>query len=349
MTVTNTFSGTYFSATLPDIKISTSAVRVHTKMDIDGVCIYDEYLYPIIGEIRIRDLTTLFTPYAKARLSIAVNFTFIEQNLVDGLSTEGTPVTLSGTVIYCAADMNISAQEFIDGHFLSLLIGTKITAIGRLEYLHYIGTDVASVTSYYSDGSIAQFTPDKVGGNSKYTTIDVSAAHFSKEGLVLCKYVVTAGSRTQNFEIDFDIPDCAPILLFVNSFGCQELAYCTGTHQVAPEYKRSTTYIDGKLRNYDIQETRTFKANTGILNFEMSNWFDDVFRSQEIYIVNIYNDAAAVGREMVIVDSKSDNSNNDDELPRFTFSYQYAQINQNVLQLERAGRIFDNTFDNTFN
>jgi hypothetical protein len=36
-------------------------------------------------------------------------------------------------------------------------------------------------------------------------------------------------------------------------------------------------------------------------------------------------------------------------MPRFTFSYQYAQRIQNVLQMDRVGRIFDNTFDHTFN
>ena len=55
------------------------------------------------------------------------------------------------------------------------------------------------------------------------------------------------------------------------------------------------------------------------------------------------------GKEVVITDSKSELSNDDDELPRFTFSYQYAQRIQNVLQMNRVGRIFDNTFDHTFN
>ena len=55
------------------------------------------------------------------------------------------------------------------------------------------------------------------------------------------------------------------------------------------------------------------------------------------------------GKEVVITDSKSDRSNDDAELPRITFTYQYAQRNHNVLQLYREGRIFDNTFDDTCN
>ena len=103
------------------------------------------------------------------------------------------------------------------------------------------------------------------------------------------------------------------------------------------------------LRNYRIKETRVFEANTGVLTVPMANWVDELFRSQSVYIVNFVDGFAHVGKEVVITDSKSDNSNDDDFMPSFTFSYQYAQRVQNVLQLDRAGRIFDNTFDNTFN
>ena len=51
---------------------------------------------------------------------------------------------------------------------------------------------------------------------------------------------------------------------------------------------------------------------------------------------------------MTLTESKSEVSNLDDEIARFTFSYQYAQRIHNVIDLQRAGRIFDNTFDNTF-
>ena len=56
-----------------------------------------------------------------------------------------------------------------------------------------------------------------------------------------------------------------------------------------------------------------------------------------------------VGKRVTISDSKSDNDNLIDTIPRFTFSYSYAQRQHNVLDMRRAGRIFDNTFDNTFN
>ena len=165
-------------------------------------------------------------------------------------------------------------------------------------------------------------------------------------------YTVEAGSRSQRFEIDFSCPDCAPILEFYNSFGVWELLYCTGTHKVSPQYKRSSTRIKGLLCNYHIEETRNFMADTGILTTAMANWAEDLFRSDEVYVVNVIDGQITStdgGKLVAITDSKSEITNDIDFMPRFTFTYQYAQRMQNVLQLNRVGRIFDNTFDDTFN
>ena len=51
----------------------------------------------------------------------------------------------------------------------------------------------------------------------------------------------------------------------------------------------------------------------------------------------------------MVTDSKSENSNTPDTLPRFTFSYRYATEQQNYIDMGRAGKIFDNTFDYTVN
>lgn len=346
ITITNTLSGKCFSCTVPDISFAIDGYRAAVKINVDGSTIYSEYLYPAAGKILLGDLGDLLTPYAQQKLVIDVQI-LITEEYQDDSTTNNSEIDAS--VIYCQADFGTTASDFVENHFLSILLGSKITAIGRLEYLHYLGTESATVTAYYDDETNKSFPIVPVGGNDKYTTIDVSPSQFVTEGKVLASYVVTAGSRSQEFDIDFNAPDCAPILIFDNSFGCEELVYCTGTHTVSPTYKRDSTYILGKLQNYNIEETRTFKADSGILNIPMANWLDDLFRSQFVRIVNIYNGTPNIGKEVIITDSKSEYTNKDDMLPRFTFSYQYAQKVQNVIELNRAGRIFDNTFDNTFN
>ncbi len=346
ITVTNTISGQYLSCSIPDVRFSINGYRAAVTMAVDGKQIFRENLYPAASMITLSDLGGLVTPYVKASLTGQLRIDIVEEYLD---STQQNTATLAADIIYCVADIGTTAADFCQKHFLSVLMGTKQTALNRLEYLHYIGTEQATVTAYYDDGSQGTFALQPVGGNDRYTTIDVTPSQFVAEGKQLASFVVIAGNRTQQYELDFHNPDCAPILIFDNSFGVEELLYCTGTHVVSPQYKRDTAWVEGKQRNYNIEETRSFKADTGVMNTAMANWADELFRSPYIRVVNFYNGFPNIGKEVMITESKSEYSNDDDELVRFTFSYQYSQRNQNVVDLRREGRIFDNTFDHTFN
>lgn len=330
----------FFTSGIPDISISgTDGISKEVTVTCDGDVVFDERLCPLGGVITLSNLGELLEPYARRSLVCSVT--------VSAGSVSGTM-----TVLYSMADVGVDADTFYNGYFLSILMGTKITARGRRELLWYYGSGSATVTAEYDDGTNGSFNATAVGGSSSYTCIDVSPDNYVALNKQLLAYTVSAGSRRQRFEMDLTEPDCAPMLEFYNSFGVWEYIYCTGTHQVSPDYKRSQARISGHLRNYRIVETRTFKADTGVLNTAMANWADDLFRSDEVYVVNVENGHVASadgGKEVVITDSKSDNSNDDDHKPRFTFSYQYAQRIHNVLQMNRVGRIFDNTFDHTFN
>ena len=330
----------FFTSGMPDVTIpGTDGTPVEVTVTCDGEQLLQESLWPIGNVITLTDLGELLEPYAR-------------RQLVCSVSISAGNTTSICTVLYAMVDVGISASEFYNGYFLSILMGTKITAAGRRELLWYYGSGSASVTAEYDDGTTGSFPAAAVGSSGTYMCIDVSPDNFTASGKQLAAYTVSAGSRRQRFEMDFSEPDCAPILEFYNSFGVWEYIYCTGTHQVGSDFKRSQARIGGRLRNYKIEETRTFKADTGILNTAMANWAEDLFRSDEVYVVNVVNGSvqdANGGREVVLSDSKSDRTNEDDHMPRFTFSYQYAQRIQNVLQMDRVGRIFDNTFDHTFN
>lgn len=344
------FTSRYFTSDLPDVTVTMRSGAVKVEMTVrygnDGDIYFHETLWPVNNLVTLTELGMLLEPFARQHLELPLTVTARQLDDNDG---QVYTQTVNPYVYFSLADVGVSAADFYASSFLTLLQGPKTTAIGRLEYLHYYGSGAASCTATYTDGTTASFTPQAVAGNSVYTTIDVSPYHFTASGKTLASFVVSAGQRRQQFVIDFRNPDCAPILIFDNSFGVQELIYCTGTHKVDPSYERKQTRIGRMLRNYLLRETRTFQASTGALSTAMANWADDLFRSQEVRVVNIVNGFASIGKEVVITDSKSEHSNDDDSLPSFTFSYQYAQRIHNVLQPERAGRIFDNTFDETFN
>lgn len=345
MTIT-TLLQSYFHAQLPDISIRTSAASVNVRVSLGSVKLYEEVLYTIDGAVVLQDLAQLVEPWLAETLTDTLIIAAMELTS-DGASTSVT-ASASTMVVYGWVDVDMACSVFCNYHFLSLLNGPKTTSEGRLEYLHYLGAETGEVVAYY-DGRYQKTWPTTAAaGNGKFTTIDVSPDRFEVEGKRLLQYTVTVGNRRQEFVMDMEKPDCAPVLLFTNSFGCQELLYCVGKHEVNPEYDRTSAYINKRRRNYRIVERRKFTADTGLLSEAEMNWVDELFRSKEIYVVNFVNGVPRVGKEVLISDSESHFSNEFDAIPRAVFTYMYAQRCHNVMQTERAGRIFDNTFDNTF-
>ena len=331
-----------FSSTLDEIIFTASAGPANFCLKMGDAVILDEnYVPDSSGRVVIYDLQKLVEPYLRTNLIESFSYT-----ITDG---DASPKSRSFTVQYCAAESSLTARSFMEQYFLSSLMGEKVTASARREFLHLVVTEVTPVTAvctYWADGSLVVLDKSVTDLNNlnKVVTIEVSSSLFEEEGKELVKYEIHAGQRRQLYMLDYQCLDVAPALLFTNSFGCQETFYCTGTHELDPQFSRSASLIGGKLRNYLIEENRVFSANTGVLNVPMSMWADDLFRSREVYLL----EDNKADKEITITESDSKRTNDYDAMYIYTFKYRYAQRNHNILHLPKAGRVFDFTFDNTF-
>ena len=125
ITVLKSLSGTYFSASIPDLSFTIGGSRAGVVMTVDGVKMYDEHLYQYDGSIELTDLSALFTSYAHARLSVDITITITD--LGDNDAVIDTKV-LNAKVVYCAADftqgtVTAKAEDFLRTHFLSIYSG----------------------------------------------------------------------------------------------------------------------------------------------------------------------------------------------------------------------------------
>lgn len=344
-----------FLSNLEDVIFGSNADHAEVLVAVtyagDTETIYDETLYPDAeGRIELAEMSELLEPYVRARLNVVMQATIKEYNASDVLQSQLS--TTPCTVLFAMVDIGEEASEFVTKHFLTTLNGPKVTDIGCEERLYAYDVSSVTITAEYlsSNGGIVT----KTGTLTPAGTSDsISAFFVSPDNILellgsswgsLVRYTVTAGNRSQVFDIERGARP-VPSLAFINSFGCIEFLHCHGTHQKDSKYTRQSTRIRGQLRNYKVQEERNFKANTGWLTTDMADWADELFRSQEVYL---WVDGQC-GREVVITESTSIISNEDSDMPSFDFTYQYSQRLHNVMQRTHAGRIFDNTFDHTFN
>ena len=339
-----------FSSDIDDIIFATSEERGDILLTVTAagtnaaVTVLNETLYAIGGRITLCELGALIEPYVRQyqELTLACSF------------DDGTPVSITPvTVFFANADVGMSAASFVQSHFLTTLSGEKITSHLRDEFLYARGASSATITAtvLLSSGTIQTLTASlsaeatNVVSRFRVSPDTVASAISLPTGATLLSYTITSGSREASFRVIEEVQPPAPSLIFVNSFGCDEIIHCIGTHKKESRFDRSQARILGLLSNYRVVEDRVFTANTGALNSPMADWADELFRSED---VRHWFDGAP-GKNVVITDSKSELTNDDDFIPSYSFSYVYAQRIHNVLQPSHAGRIFDYTFDYTFN
>lgn len=343
-----------FSGMLPDVIFGSNAdhsvVSVIITASGETRTVFSETLFPTSGRITLEEIPDMVSPYARQSLTLSLTVRIEEFNAAG--QSVATLSTTPSTVICGMADVGEPASVFCQSHFLTILNGTKLTSMGLEERLYAYGTAQVTVTGTYcqTDGSLDERSATLTAAA---TTSGVSAFFVSPSDMdillggtgTLVGYSVEAGGRRQRFEVRELLTEPSPSLAFINSFGVTEFIHCVGTHQKDAKFTRSTGRFHGKRRNYRIEEDRQFKASTGWLNEAMADWADDLFRSLEVYL---WVDGTT-GREVVLSDSQSVVSSDDDDMPSYEFTYGYSQRNHNVMQRSHAGRIFDNTFDHTFN
>ncbi len=264
------------------------------------------------------------------------------------------PLGMENVKIFrCATSVNEPGQTFIPDFFLTSSMAERNTCHGRYECLSaYCETEtpvVAECAYYLADGSLTTVNVDVAIVNGA-ASIDVSPDLFENPDLgQLVAYVINCGRRQARFRVLAYMPEYSPAVIFRNSFNCWETMYLTGTKETSSSYERSVAYICGRLRNYHIDETMTFKANTGPLRPGELPIALDLARSKEVFMLNANG---STGTEITITDANIKHSNEDSEIKDLTITYRLADIRNIAFDTARPpmlfNKIFDKTFDNTY-
>lgn len=334
-----------FSSSIPDLKFTTSddnvGIYIYLHQGEEKKTIFNEWFRPDKeGVVELQKVNELLLPYLEGKLNQSFSYS---------ISLDKEEVTKDFRVQHCDAEIDIPATVFLKNFFLSTMQGEKSILIDSPEFIHFyeeIEVPIIAHAIYDLNGNIVE--EDITLGQSKsfeINTVEVSPHLIEKENHKLLEYTIQVDARKQRYVIDYQSIEARPRLLFTNSFGCQEVFICKGTLELEAKHTRSSGWINNRLRNYDVKEERTYKADTGYMTPATANWVEDLIRSPEVYLL----EGRTPGKEIVITDSKINRSMGFNELPSFSFDYQLSQRNHNVLQFKEAGRIFDSTFDLTFN
>ena len=329
-----------FSSALKDIIIE-STVSV-TLVFSNGMTDFLREVYTPDDQNRIyvRDLGRLLLPY--------ISPIMLRQRFV----ITATPASVGGvidfTVQYGLTELNIPADSFLGSRFLTTLQGEKYTYPGQKEFLSLVVSEATavSIVAYYKSGSQTTRTVQIPAANiNSVVTVDVSPALFS-DPETISFIVVTAGVRAFAFYLR---RPSAPLVqfVFINTFGVKETFIPAGLILRENNYKNLFGYFNGVYRKYNVDLVKLYTANTGVMTENMADWIEALFLSEDVFVLS----SEGVEQEVVIEDSTVKRSSARDELPAYEFKYRLSKRNHSEFYVTppQVSRIFDDTFDDTFN
>lgn len=268
-----------------------------------------------------------------AKCSITINVYSID----DGNISIGSKRAFN--VMLCTSQTNSNAKDSIRQRFFSAYQygkGYKITAPGRTEKLYFYddssSIDSTSYTAHFlniAKGNIVT----KVGSRTNISTgienfyyVDVSPDTIAIDGYQLLDYSVECGDRSAKFSVRNDVETTAEFC-FINAFGFEDSVGFTGLIEDNHNYERKAGYINGKYRNYGIDDVSSVTLDTGIISEAMLPIIDDLAKSREIYLL----ESGKKGQEVTITETDLKRTNEDDALFRCSITYKLARRLRSII------------------
>lgn len=308
-----------------------------TVCDASKAALMSTSLYPLAnGSLSLFDLSKLFDN----SLGYAPSGVF-------SVWVQGEQVCQM-SVIRSAVKLSLPAKEWTASRFLTSMTGERDTAAGRLETLSCYNPDGLPCTAdcifLTPDGglvktSVAIPVTEMSGDIAEY---DVSPHRFSSGDNSLVHFTVRVGGMTQRYRVLLSPPPTGQAFLFRNNFGCWETLHCVGEIASDPQFSRSTYMVNGRFEAYDVGETDSVTASTGVMRFGSERLVRDFARSMSTYLLNA---DGSRGERIVVTDCSVKATNADDFNPQFSFTYRLSHKGASDLD---GFRIFDDTFDYTY-
>ncbi len=331
--------GSWHFVTELDVIEVTSASDVSFSITNNGGSLLSSTYTPVDGKVRIYHLARLLRPLID---EVTATFTFTADS-----TSKTVHVVQSGVMV------SESAVTFLPSFFLSTVMTERDTSLERKELLTLLPIEaslptVQAVCSYWDGDAVVTdtktITTTGMTANTPFE-IDVSAAQFVDTTIgTLVAYSIVAGERTMRFRVT-SLPTAEYAMLFRNTFGAWEPIYFAGMTEDSPEYTRETSMVNGVMKLYNLEETAVFKSWTGPLRPSGVALGRDLARSIDYFLLErgIATDA------VVVTDVEVKHSSADNEIADFTYTWRRSWLWSAKLQAVRKPKLFDDTFDETYN
>jgi hypothetical protein len=318
------------------------------------------------GFIHIRDMASLAYMYIRENNlsenadsnagAITFNLKF-EEKIKDSSSKEiyvKSTETANTTIFLCYPE---TAGTLTINHIQSIPLTRcfkKTVALGQQEYISFYGTGGTIKLLVVYTGTTHDLSAEFNFANlpaapDNIYRLDVSPATVAQlagiDPSLLVQYILY---KQKNYAVQYTFnPYIRPgkTFVFLNAFGAQETLTCYGDSESEEKWTREFGKINRRRQLISREPDKTHTVNTGYLTREQTAIAEDLLNSGQVALIDEYG-----WYPVVITEEKFETKSRVDELIDVQFKYRLASGNQLQHRFHPFRyRIFDSTFDNTYN
>lgn len=335
------FDSLVFSSELKEVKFSSDSAVTMTFVVGGTEALSATYTPTAQGTVIVYALNEVF---AASRVS-AVSVCSIRLANAAGENAE-----VSFTCIQCSAIINASAAAYLEQFFL---IGTcsnrKTTAPGRRErfWLYHTGNarTLVRTCKYIDDAgqitSSAYSYPETVPAG-QLKEISFMADDFAVEGKTLFRIDWNDGIRYLTYEVDTRHDIDAMHFEYENIFGLMDDITYFGLRETELQAEMETGMLNGRLVNQKLKTYQTVKVHSGYLSSDEYMPYMAFVSSPQKMLFDENGGKTAV----VITEQETKYDNDNSVMADFNITF---RRDVDAMSVSLRARIFDSTFDNTFN
>lgn len=329
--------GSYaFSSELDVLQVTASA-DITVTITMGGDEVLNSTYTPVNGVVTLYHLNKLLAPLIS---DVMADFT---------ITAGGTSKTVH--VVHAAVLVNEAAATFLPSFFLSMVMTERDTMSGRHECVSFVATEalavnVVAICTYVDGSTVSTATKSVASGLTAGAlhAVDVSPDLFVDNALgTLVSYMVVAGERRMRYRMRPTVAS-EVAMIFRNAFGAWETFYLPGSRATEPDYTRETANVNGMFTLYNINESQQWVSHSGILRPGGVTLAHDLARSKDVFLLD--GDTAGDAVVITAVDVKT--TGDWDENADFTFTWRRANSLTALLEAQRPPKLFDDTFDETY-
>lgn len=302
--------------------------------------------------------STKYIPDSEGNVTVLSLHKLLEPEIADDavgrfiFMVDGDAVADAVTVIRCTVHISEPAERFVNDFFLTASSRERDTAPRRRECLTAYCLEATPVTvtaTYLTDDNRLvrrefNIPASSVNGDGLYS-VDVSPRKFADDSGRLVAFRVKCGRRKMNYRVVENPPASDPVMIFRNCFNAWDTVYLCGAKETDPQITRSTAMINGQFSCYQVEEFTQYTARSGPLRESGVETVRDLARSRTVFLLE--RDGSA-GNRVTVTDASVKATNENTGMPDFSITYRLADIPGGHVDVYRRPRIFDRTFDNTY-